>query len=116
MVIRQFTDHGFHHFPGRIDAGDAHQPEMKIVVFVKQFTEWLGNGIGFEARRGHLIQQRPEAVVILLVEHNHLKPLAPQAFNQIDPAKSPTNHHHTGLVGVGNVERQFIEMQHVFFC
>ena len=53
----------------------------------------------FERRSGYLVQQGPEAVIIVAVKDQHVHVLVAQFLAGVDPAKARSNYDHAGTAG-----------------
>jgi len=76
----QIADERGHGFSLRVDFVDPNHAVIHIFLPVEHLAERLGDGVRLKPGGGHLIQQRPEAIVILLIEKHYLHVGIAQAF------------------------------------
>ena len=87
IVITEATDRRFDLiFPGN-DPGDPGHAEMKIRYMPEIFSERKSNRAGVQAGCRHLIEQRLELVIIVLVDQYKLKPTPTPVLISPWPAK-----------------------------
>lgn len=58
----------------------------------------MGDFFRLQARRGHLVEQRLEGVVVLAVDQHHFDGVTAQRPRQGQPAKAGTHDHHPGTI------------------
>ncbi len=68
--------------------------KVKIGLAAQELAHRLGDVRGIELGGGHLIQQRPEAMVVVAVEQQHLDRLLGQLASRLQPAEPRADNHH----------------------
>jgi hypothetical protein len=61
-----------HLAPGEIDAGDRGLVDGDVRLFVEQVAQRMAARCGFQQVGGHLVQERLEGVVVVLVDHRDI--------------------------------------------
>jgi hypothetical protein len=56
----------------------------------------MGDGFGFQAGGGDLVQKRPKGVIITLIEHQDVHTLVAQDLDRFNAAKASTYNYNFG--------------------
>ncbi len=92
----------FHVVLGGVYTDDLPHTEVKIIGFGKSLSERIHDRGCFEAGSSHLVEQRLEGMMVLLIKQNDLYVGTVQRLDKLYTTKAAANHYDTGLADVGN--------------
>jgi hypothetical protein len=87
-VVADVADGGLHAVLLRHDPVDEGHAEVEVLFVVEDLAQGGGNGVGFEAGRCHLVEQRLERMVVVPVEHHQLEVLVAEGLHELGAARS----------------------------
>ena len=104
IVVFDLSGGSPQYFAGRIDAFDVGHPEIEILPAVEYLAERKGDIPHIELRAGHLVKQRLEHVVIVLVDQYDLTAGAAQGPDDRETCESAAYDDDAFFACVRNIE------------
>ena len=84
-----------------VDVGDVPQQRGEVGLLAQNVADRCCDGRGRQTRRGHLVEQGLEQVVVGLVHQRHIHRLPGQRLGRFQPAKTAADDEDAGQGGGG---------------
>jgi hypothetical protein len=95
FVVGDFGLVGDHHPPLTIDRTHRCQPELHVAEAAHHRPHRLRDLLGFQSGGCHLVQQRPEAVVVVAIDQQHVHRRIAQSARRRQPRKARADNNNT---------------------
>ena len=98
------TDGGLQNLLFGEDAAHLGEAEVEIFATLKDLAEGESDATRLNARRGHLIDERRELVVVVTIDEHDLKTGTFEAVGQFESAETAADNDNARFIAFGNVE------------
>ncbi len=94
VVVADFAALDLEAAPGRIYSAHSPQAELDVGIAVQDAPHRVGDLAWLQTGSGHLIQQRLEQMVVVLVDQQHIQRLAAELPGRVQPTKARADDDH----------------------
>jgi hypothetical protein len=77
-----------------IDATDFGHQEVRVGVFAQNRARRVGDRLRLQACGGYLVEQRPEAVIVIAIQHHDIDIGARELGRDLQPAEAGADHYY----------------------